>query len=67
LLPDDISGYDLNIGENLVAPLSGGSVRWGESTTETIKGTVPANTWTTIKSFGTEMNGVNNEKAETVA
>ena len=63
LLPDDIPGYDLNFGENLVAPLSGGSVRWGESTTETIKGTVPANTWTTIKSFGKEMNGVNNDKA----
>jgi hypothetical protein len=58
LRPDNRSGYDLTIGENLIAPLAGGSVKWGNTTTETIQGTATANTWTTVKAIpATEMTG----------
>jgi hypothetical protein len=47
---DDLSGYDLNIGENLIAPLTG-SVNFGGQTMETVTGTVTTATWTTIKTL----------------
>jgi len=48
LKPDSLTGRDLTIGENLVAPVAGGSVKWGETTTERVTGTLTSGTWTTI-------------------
>jgi hypothetical protein len=62
--PDLIAGYDLTIGTNLVAPLAGGSVRWGNTTKETVAGTATAGEWTTIKSIPeAEMTGPVNTRA----
>jgi hypothetical protein len=62
--PDKLSGFDLTIGENLVAPLAGGSVRWGNTTTETIDGTATASTWTTVKALpAAEMTGAAQQRA----
>ncbi len=62
--PDQMAGYDLTIGTNLVAPLSGGSVRWGDTTKETIQGKATAGVWTTIKSIPeVEMTGPVNSRA----
>ena len=63
LQPDAISGFDLTFGSNLVAPVAGGSVKWGEATTESLSGTVAAGTWTTIKTLGTDQTGGNSQKA----
>jgi hypothetical protein len=51
LKPDDLGSQDLQIGSNLVAPLAGTSVKFGDVTTETLKGTVPNATWTTVKAL----------------
>ena len=48
---DDLSNYDLVIGENLTAPVAGGSVDFGGMTAEQLSGTATSGTWTTIKSF----------------
>lgn len=48
LKPDSLTGRDLTIGENLVAPVAGGSVKWGQTTTERVAGTLTSGTWTTI-------------------
>ena len=62
--PDQMAGYDLTIGTNLVAPLAGGSVRWGDTTKETIQGKATAGSWTTIKSIPeVEMTGPVNSRA----
>lgn len=62
--PDLMAGYDLTIGTNLVAPLAGGSVRWGDTTKETIAGTATAGLWTTIKAIPEEeMTGPVNSRA----
>ena len=62
--PDLMAGYDLTIGTNLVAPLAGGSVRWGDTTKETIHGMATAGSWTTIKSIPeVEMTGPVNSRA----
>ena len=62
--PDQMAGYDLTIGTNLVAPLAGGSVRWGDTTKETIHGKSTAGSWTTIKSIPeVEMTGPVNSRA----
>jgi hypothetical protein len=45
---DTYTNRDLTIGENLVAPIAGGSVKWGETTTVRVAGSVPSATWTTI-------------------
>jgi hypothetical protein len=64
LAPDDFSGYDLQFGTNLIAPLAGGSVKFGDTTTETLTGTAVANTWTTVKAIpATEMTGTTQQKA----
>lgn len=49
--PDAITGRDLVIGENLTVPLAGGSVKYGNFTTETIKGQVASGVWTTLKTL----------------
>lgn len=62
--PDHMSGYDLTIGTNLVAPLAGGSVRWGDTTKETVQGNAVAGSWTTMKSIPeVEMTGPVNLRA----
>jgi hypothetical protein len=62
--PDNRSGYNLTIGENLIVPLAGGSVQWGNTTTETLTGLATASTWTTVKAIpATEMTGATQEKA----
>ena len=62
--PDELTGRDLTIGTNLVAPLAGGSVRWGDTTKETLTGAVTAGTWTTIKAIpAEEMTGAVNSRA----
>jgi hypothetical protein len=48
LKPDSLTNRDLTIGENLVAPVAGGSVKWGETTTERIVGSVSSGVWTTV-------------------
>lgn len=48
LKPDSISGYDLYFGENLVAPLAGGSAVFGHETMYVATGTLTSATWTTI-------------------
>ena len=48
LKPDSISGYDLQFGENLVAPLIGGSAVFGHETMYVATGTLTSATWTTI-------------------
>jgi hypothetical protein len=48
LKPDSLTSRDLVIGENLTAPVAGGSVRWGERTTRKITGSVPSAVWTSI-------------------
>jgi hypothetical protein len=62
--PDELTGRDLTIGTNLVVPLAGGSVRWGDTTKETLSGTATTGSWTTIKSIpATEMTGPVNARA----
>ena len=51
LKPDDLGSQDLQIGSNLLIPLAGTSAKFGDITTETLKGTVPNATWTTIKAL----------------
>ena len=46
---DDRAGIDLTIGENLVVPEAGGSVKFGQTTTEKIVGSAVSATWTTVK------------------
>lgn len=46
---DLMDNADLAIGTNLVVPAAGGSVKWGDITTETIKSTVASGVWTTMK------------------
>jgi hypothetical protein len=48
---DDVANLDLTIGENLVVPVAGGSVQYGDLTTETIRGTAVSATWTTVKAL----------------
>lgn len=48
LKPDSLTNRDLTIGENLVAPIAGGSVKWGQTTTERAAGAVTSGVWTTI-------------------
>jgi hypothetical protein len=48
LKPDSLTNRDLTIGTNLVAPIAGGSVKWGETTTERVAGAVPSGVWTTV-------------------
>jgi hypothetical protein len=48
LKPDSLTSRDLTIGTNLVAPIAGGSVKWGETTTVRVVGAVPSATWTTV-------------------
>jgi hypothetical protein len=48
LKPDSLTSRDLTIGENLVAPVAGGSVKFGETTTERHVGNVPSGVFTTI-------------------
>lgn len=48
LKPDSISGYDLYFGENLYAPLVGGSAVFGHETMYVATGTLTSATWTTI-------------------
>jgi hypothetical protein len=47
---DTLSNYDLNIGNNLIAPLTG-SVNFGGQTMETVTGSVASGVWTTIKTL----------------
>lgn len=46
--PDTRAGLDLTIGENLIAPVSGGPVRVGKNTMEQFSGTAVESTWTTV-------------------
>ena len=63
LKPDSDSGYDLQLGTNLIAPLAGGSVKFGDTTTETLTGIATASTWTTVKAIpATEMTGATQQK-----
>ena len=48
LAPDTISSYDLQMGTNLVAPLAGGSVAFGNQTMLVASGTLTSATWTTV-------------------
>ena len=64
LKPDSISGYDLQIGENLFAPLAGGSVRFGNETMLSANGTLTSATWTTVYSIpAIEMSGAAAQRA----
>jgi hypothetical protein len=64
LKPDSDAGYDLQLGTNLIAPLAGGSVQFGNTTTETIVVVTTANVWNTIKAIpATEMTGATQQKA----
>jgi len=64
LKPDSDAGYDLQLGTNLIAPLAGGSVKFGDTTTETLSGLATASTWTTVKAMpATEMTGATQQKA----
>lgn len=45
---DNIDGVPLTIGLNLVAPIDGTSVKFGNTTTSQFKGVATASTWTTI-------------------
>lgn len=64
LKPDSDAGYDLQLGTNLIAPLAGGSVKFGDTTTETLNGLATASTWTTVKAIpATEMTGATQQKA----
>lgn len=49
ILPDAVTQTDLRIGENLVVPVGGGSVRWGPYAVEHRKGRAIRSSWTTIK------------------
>ena len=63
LKPDSDAGYDLQLGTNLIAPLAGGSVKFGDTTTETLTGIATASTWTTVKAIpATEMTGATQQK-----
>jgi hypothetical protein len=63
LKPDSDSGYDLQFGTNLIAPLAGGSVKFGDTTTETLTGLATDSTWTTVKAIpATEMTGATQQK-----
>lgn len=63
LKPDSDAGYDLQLGTNLIAPLAGGSVKFGDTTTETLTGIATASTWTTVKAIpATEMTGGTQQK-----
>jgi len=59
LSPDAISGYDLQLGTNLVAPLVGGSVVFGNETMYVASGTLTNATWTTIYTIPTAENSGN--------
>jgi DNA/RNA endonuclease YhcR with UshA esterase domain len=48
LAPDTISGYDLQLGTNLIAPLAGGSVAFGNQTMAVANGSLTSATWTTV-------------------
>lgn len=48
LLPDNLSNYDLTLGTNLVAPLAGGSVAFGNQTMAVANGSLTSATWTTV-------------------
>jgi hypothetical protein len=54
--------YDLQFGENLIAPLAGGSVEFGNMTTENLTGTITSGIWNTIKTF-TDQTGAMNARA----
>ena len=64
LAPDAISGYDLQMGTNLVAPLAGGSVVFGNETMYVANGTLTTATWTTVYTIPTnELSGAVNLRA----
>ena len=64
LAPDSISGYDLQMGTNLVAPLAGGSVVFGNETMLVANGTLTTATWTTVYTIPTaELSGSVNQRA----
>ena len=64
LSPDTISGYDLQVGTNLVAPLAGGSVVFGNETMYVASGTLTNATWTTVYTIPTaENNGLYSARA----
>jgi len=46
--PDTVSNRDLVIGENLVVPIAGGSVKFGHETMASASGTLTSATWTPI-------------------
>lgn len=62
LKPDSLTSRDLTVGENLVAPVAGGSVEFGNTTTSETSGTVTSGSWTTIYTF-TDISGTNGTKA----
>jgi hypothetical protein len=64
LAPDAISGYDLQFGTNLVAPLIGGSAVFGHETMYVATGTLTSATWTTVYTIpAVELSGAVNSRA----
>ena len=61
---DTITNRNLNIGENVVVPFSGGSVIFGNETMLSASGTLTSGTWTTVYTIPTaELVGNVNERA----
>jgi len=64
LKPDSFTNRNLEIGENLVVPVAGGSVRFGNETMQVANGTLTSATWTTVFTIPTaELSGGVNERA----
>lgn len=64
LKPDSLTGRDLTIGENLIAPVAGGSVIFGNETMQVASGTLTSATWTTVYTIPTnELSGGVNQRA----
>lgn len=54
---DVITNRDLEIGENLIVPVAGGSVNFGGLTRETITGNITSGVWNTIKTLSGQSGG----------
>jgi hypothetical protein len=61
---DSYTGRDLEIGTNLIVPLAGGSVKFGNETMAVSSGTLTNATWTTVYTIpSVELSGGSNERA----